>query len=526
MKTDSLPHVSVITVNYNGRAYLRNLFESLYSQNYPREKIQIIMVDNASSDNSVAFTQKNYPFVKIIACKKNTGFAEGNNIGLKHAQGELIAIINNDCVAESGWLSSLVKTLFFKEEELLDLKNNKNKVGAIGSKILFYYHYYPLEISFDDNKSRQSKKGAFYGTINDINLRETEITTLKAQNNTPGSWGIKEIKTHKIQNQEISEHAEFKEGDNALLLNKSIKFLNGTHISGKSSKNVVIYKLEKKSLVAIPVSDNALKTHIRLDLTELTPGSIVNISIFGKKVFSLKAKNAQESIIFEINKNELSAPQNIINSIGSQLNKKFYAKEIGYEEFDATASAKKPEKNSKKAKSVLPKNDAVKEVFAIPGTGFLCRKSLLMQTGFFDDKFFTYYEDIDFFWRLKLAGYRNYICISPLLRHFHCGSGSEWSYSFTYHVLRNRLLMIFKCAWCTAFIKSYLSFFAAALFGLASVIKLKIKRISVSRIDIFIRFKILFEFFILFFQKLPERIKVRKKASVTDKEIIKWLKDF
>lgn len=526
MATDSLPYISVITVNYNGQIYLKNLFESLNNQDYPREKIQIIMVDNASTDNSIAFTEKNYPFVEIIPCKKNTGFAEGNNIGLIHAQGELVALINNDCVAESNWLSSMVKTLLAKEEESAVLKGKKSKVGAIGSKILFYYYYYPLEISFDDSKSSQKKDDIYYGTIKDIRLRQTVIKPLKDKNSQAGSNSIKEKKEQFLKNREGSGYAESEENSSTFLLNRSIKFLKGTLITGKNAQGAGIYKLEKKSLLAIPVSDNGLKTNVMLDFSGLILGSIINISISGKELFCLKIKNHNENIVFDINKSEVPSPISIINSIGSQLNKKFYAREIAYEEFDTIEYDKKSQADSIKAKNALSSQIAAREVFAIPGTGFLCRKDLLIHTGFFDKKFFTYYEDIDFFWRLKLAGYDNYVCPDSVLRHFHCGSGSEWSYSFTYHVLRNRLIMIFKCAWCLAFIKNYLSFLASALLGLAGSIKLKIRRIPISRIDIPIRFKILFEFFILFFQKLPERIKIRKNASVNDKEIIKWLKDF
>ena len=121
---------------------------------------------------------------------------------------------------------------------------------------------------------------------------------------------------------------------------------------------------------------------------------------------------------------------------------------------------------------------------------------------------------------------QSYICADSVLRHLHCGSGTEWSYSFTYHVLRNRMLMIYKCAWFGAFIKNYLSFAASAFIGLAYGIILKIRKISSSRPDVPIRIRILFEFFILFFRKLPERIKIRKNKIISDDEIIKWLNDF
>jgi len=105
------PLITIITVNYNGKFFLENLFNSIGNLDYPREKLQIIMVDNASTDDSVYFTKKKYPFVEILASSKNLGFAGGNNAGVELARGDYIAFINNDCEADSNWLKSLLKTL-------------------------------------------------------------------------------------------------------------------------------------------------------------------------------------------------------------------------------------------------------------------------------------------------------------------------------------------------------------------------------------------------------------------------------
>ena len=61
------PAVSIITVNYNGIRYLADLFNSISKLDYPKERIQTIMVDNCSSDSSVDFVKNNYPFVEIIS---------------------------------------------------------------------------------------------------------------------------------------------------------------------------------------------------------------------------------------------------------------------------------------------------------------------------------------------------------------------------------------------------------------------------------------------------------------------------
>ena len=65
MKKD-YPNVSVITVNFNGKKYLREFFNSVFRLNYPKDKLDVIFVDNVSTDDSVRFVRKNYPKVRIV----------------------------------------------------------------------------------------------------------------------------------------------------------------------------------------------------------------------------------------------------------------------------------------------------------------------------------------------------------------------------------------------------------------------------------------------------------------------------
>jgi len=71
MKDSSSPFVSIITVNFNGIFFLKTLFDSIASLNYPKEKLQVIMVDNGSTDGSVSYVKSSYPFVEILKINKN-----------------------------------------------------------------------------------------------------------------------------------------------------------------------------------------------------------------------------------------------------------------------------------------------------------------------------------------------------------------------------------------------------------------------------------------------------------------------
>ena len=91
-----LPFVSVIVLNYNTCEHLETCFRSLQQLIYPTDKLELILVDNASTDQSVAYVQTHFASVKLIVNDKNYGFSQGNNIGAAQAAGELIAFLNPD----------------------------------------------------------------------------------------------------------------------------------------------------------------------------------------------------------------------------------------------------------------------------------------------------------------------------------------------------------------------------------------------------------------------------------------------
>ncbi len=92
------PLITISIVNLNGQKYLKDCLESINNLSYPQDKIEIILVDNGSSDNSIEFLKANYSEVKIIKNKKNMGFAHANNQAAEIAGGEYIAFLNNDTI--------------------------------------------------------------------------------------------------------------------------------------------------------------------------------------------------------------------------------------------------------------------------------------------------------------------------------------------------------------------------------------------------------------------------------------------
>jgi len=104
------PTVSIVILNWNGIADTLESLQSVYKQDYPN--YVVIVVDNASTDNSVEKISLEYPNTKIIQNEKNFGYALGNNIGMQYASEngcEYFFLLNNDTVLEKDTLGKLIK---------------------------------------------------------------------------------------------------------------------------------------------------------------------------------------------------------------------------------------------------------------------------------------------------------------------------------------------------------------------------------------------------------------------------------
>jgi GT2 family glycosyltransferase len=122
-----LPSVTVIIVNYNGRAFLPVCLESLHKVDYPQDKLEIILADNNSSDSSIGYTQQIFTRVKILRMDKNYGFCQPNNEGARAASGEYLIFLNNDTGVTPGWLRALVRPALADAE-----------IISVASKMLYY----------------------------------------------------------------------------------------------------------------------------------------------------------------------------------------------------------------------------------------------------------------------------------------------------------------------------------------------------------------------------------------------------
>ncbi|MEO8259438.1 MAG: glycosyltransferase family 2 protein [Acidobacteriota bacterium] len=103
--------MSVLVLNHNGRAHLAECLPTLEAQTYPRELIDIVVVDNGSSDDSLAFVAGAHPRARVIAFDDNRGFAAPYNDAVRRCEAPLIAFLNNDTRVAPEWLDELVSAL-------------------------------------------------------------------------------------------------------------------------------------------------------------------------------------------------------------------------------------------------------------------------------------------------------------------------------------------------------------------------------------------------------------------------------
>ncbi|MBI4810064.1 MAG: glycosyltransferase, partial [Ignavibacteriales bacterium] len=135
---DGLPFVSVIVPVFNSSRTLDLCIQALLNQNYPKNKYEIIIVDNNSTDDSVDIIKK-YPVSLYFEKKKQTSYAARNQ-GIKNSKGEILCFTDSDCIADNNWITEFVKC--FSDPNL----------GGIGGPILAYEPTTQVEKYIDENK--------------------------------------------------------------------------------------------------------------------------------------------------------------------------------------------------------------------------------------------------------------------------------------------------------------------------------------------------------------------------------------
>ncbi len=340
------PFVSIIIVNFNGCQLLKECLPALMQINYPKSKYEIILVDNNSWDDSVDYVTVHFPKVRLIK-------ANSNNLGLQHARGELIALLNSDVKVDSNWLKYLV------------LASLDPQVGLVSSKLLLATPFIELEINSDsvskselDNSTDFSPRGV---RIEDIVCQTEELSSLV--------WYKSGFYDEELSRSMLRSTR----GQSKVLLpfaNSSEKetYLITAH-GFSSTKNL-------STFITISLGQSLLVNHEELKANQVKQYKL-NISRRQvKSKFIWLVQNAGNNIL----------RSGLGKDRGSLIKKTKYARFEFYEEDSGYF------------------NQSV-QLLAICGASCLIKKEVIDQIGFLDGYYFMYYEDLDFSLRAWKMGW-------------------------------------------------------------------------------------------------------------------------
>jgi GT2 family glycosyltransferase len=152
-----MPRVTAVVLTYNGRELLDQMLPTLLAQRYT--DFEALVVDDGSTDDTVAHLRERWPQIHVIANPRNVGVAASLNRGVQGAQGEYVALLNNDLELDPEWLGALVDTL----------DRHPHAVAATG-KLLDFHNREAIEAAGDlmrwsgmsDHRGQGARDGTDY----------------------------------------------------------------------------------------------------------------------------------------------------------------------------------------------------------------------------------------------------------------------------------------------------------------------------------------------------------------------------
>ena len=132
------PLATVVVLNFNGAHLLPDCLDALAAQDLPEGQMAVWVVDNASSDGSLDLLAERYPWVRVLANRRNDGFAGGNNLALRQVTTPFVALLNNDARPEPDWLRRLLEP--FSEP-------GAERLAAVSAKLVFLPRFLALELA-------------------------------------------------------------------------------------------------------------------------------------------------------------------------------------------------------------------------------------------------------------------------------------------------------------------------------------------------------------------------------------------
>ncbi len=463
----TLPFVSVVVLNYNGLRFLDGCLGSLARLDYPRDRYEVVLVDNVSRDGSVEIAEKRYPGVRVVRNERNLGFAGGNNVALRSAAADYVALLNNDTSVDSHWLSRLVEAA-----------ENDPQVGACTSKLLFQHDR--ARVTLEAKGFRPSEHGSSDARHLGIQLLAAEIR---------------------------------QDGDS-----QSVEYLEGFY-GQEPSPNGLFRWCGPNATLGLRLRSDGGTASLRLKVASPRPdGKSVTVSIrFNGEVLGRWKIGADPVEI------EAGLPDDLVWSATPVIQNAGTLILHDGSGRDRGAIVRGTE--------VFQEDDEgqygrLEEVFAGCGAALLLRKAMLEDVGVFDDDFFMYYEDMDLSWRMRRLGWKVLYVPDAVVRHLHCGSSVEWSSLFLFHVERNRLLMLAKNAPAGLAASEWLRYFASVALNFARfgrALLLRMPDLAAPHAHLRVQLKAAASLLRLLPSALSKRRTLSKREVVPASKLLDWM---
>ncbi len=448
---------TVVIVNYNGAHLLPDCLDGLARQTLPREKFDVVVVDNASADPSRDLLAEKYPDVKLLVSYRNRGFAGGNNYALTRIKTPYAVLLNNDAVPEPDWLENLLAPL---------LDDPTGELVATASKILFLPHFVRITLAtkgFAPGGLDPRTLGArIYGVK--VDGRNVTGKTLFEK----GTFGPEGTPTDQFR-------WSFAEGEILVPLPNE---------GGSPEAHTI-------SIEVLTREDSPIT--FTCDQASVTVGS-------GRKAVAGKPTVAEVAVT------PATPRLDVVNNAGGIVFVNGAGADRGFEEVDHG------------------QYDRVEEVFTACGNGVALRMDKAAEVGFFDERYFMYYEDTDLSWRLRSRGGRIEYVPTAVLRHIHSASSVAWSPRWTFHVERNRLLTLTKDASADRAARAVgLFVMTTGKMGLRTAISTLRSRRRPALGPLAVRLRVLRSYLGLLPGVLLSRRRISRQATVSRADLEKWL---
>jgi GT2 family glycosyltransferase len=132
------PRVRLVVLTYNGRDNVGRCFEHLHALDWPADRLELVLVDNASRDDSAEVVAQQFPDVRVVRMDHNRGFPANNEAMADHEAFDYVGLVNDDAFVASDYLAPLVDTM-----------EHDAQIGAVSPKMLFASTFVDIEVRTD-----------------------------------------------------------------------------------------------------------------------------------------------------------------------------------------------------------------------------------------------------------------------------------------------------------------------------------------------------------------------------------------